>query len=136
MNNVFTVQKQGILGIPGRWTQELEAGLWTLGSGCWTMDAGLWTLAPTLGILGSGHQTLLLTGSEQNQNPVSDSIESIDSNVAISRNFLLTSNTTLYRNNERNFRCEKLNYILDCYQLLAATSRNPFLKLSPENTSS
>ena len=26
------------------WTQELDAGLWTLVSGRWTLDAGLWTL--------------------------------------------------------------------------------------------
>ena len=32
---------------------------WTLDAGSWTLDAGLWTLGST--------------GSEQNQNPVSDS---------------------------------------------------------------
>ena len=31
-------------GISGLWTQELDAGLWTLGSGRWTLDAGLWML--------------------------------------------------------------------------------------------
>ena len=31
-------------GIHGLWTQELDAGLWTLDSGLWTLDAGLWTL--------------------------------------------------------------------------------------------
>ena len=31
-------------GIPGLWTQELNAGLWMLDSGRWTLDAGLWTL--------------------------------------------------------------------------------------------
>ena len=30
--------------IPGLWTQELDAGLWTLDSGCWTLGAGFWTL--------------------------------------------------------------------------------------------
>ena len=79
-----------LLGIPelvdsgrkrsGRWT--LDVGLRTLGSGHWTLDmdsgrwnldAGLWTLDATLKKLGIGHWTLLLTGSEQNQNPVSDS---------------------------------------------------------------
>ena len=41
----------GHTGIPGIWTQELDAGLWTLVSGCWTLDSGrstqdvgLWTL--------------------------------------------------------------------------------------------
>ena len=33
-------------GIPGLWTQELDAWLWTLDSGHWTLDAGLWTLDP------------------------------------------------------------------------------------------
>ena len=38
-------------GIPGLWTQELDAGLWTLdsgrcplGAGDWTLDTGPWTL--------------------------------------------------------------------------------------------
>ena len=31
-------------GIPGLWTQELDAGLWTLDSGRWTLDPGRWTL--------------------------------------------------------------------------------------------
>ena len=34
-------------GIPGLWTQELDAGQserWTLDSGRWTLDAGHWTL--------------------------------------------------------------------------------------------
>ena len=31
-------------GIPGLWTQVLDAGLWTLDSGRWTLDAGPWTL--------------------------------------------------------------------------------------------
>ena len=38
-------------GISGLWTQELDAGLWTLDTGLWTLDAGLWTLD-------SGHWTL------------------------------------------------------------------------------
>ena len=33
-------------GIPGLWTQELDAGLWTLDSGRWTLGAGPWTLNP------------------------------------------------------------------------------------------
>ena len=31
-------------GTFGLWTQELDAGLWTLDPGCWTLDAGIWTL--------------------------------------------------------------------------------------------
>ena len=37
--------------IPGLWTQELVAGLWTLDSGLWTLGSGRWTLD-------SGHWTL------------------------------------------------------------------------------
>ena len=44
-------------GIPGHWTQVLDAGLWML-------EATLWTL-------GSIHWTLSLTVSEQNQSTVS-----------------------------------------------------------------
>ena len=106
-------------GIPGIWMQELDAVLWTLDSGCWTLDsrpwtldsgfrtlesggwildAGLLTLGATLRMLVSGHQTLLPTGSEQNQNLVSDSdysMESIGCNVATFSNFVLTLNVTL-----------------------------------------
>ena len=31
-------------GIPGLWTQELDAGLWTLDTGLCTLDTGCWTL--------------------------------------------------------------------------------------------
>ena len=106
-------------GIPGIWMQELDAVLSTLDSGCrtldsrpwtldsgfrtlesggWILDAGLLTLGATLRMLVSGHQTLLPTGSEQNQNLVSDSdysIESIGCNVATFSNFVLTLNVTL-----------------------------------------
>ena len=86
----------GHTGIPGLWTQELDAGLWTLNAGLWTLgserwtldagpwtlDAGLWTLDAkpwtlysrlwtldaTLWTLGSGNWTLSLTVLEQNQN--------------------------------------------------------------------
>ena len=66
----------------GRWT--LDSGRWTLEAGRWTLDAELWTLDATLRKLGSVHKTLLPTGSEQNQNPISGSsysIESIGSNI-------------------------------------------------------
>ena len=53
-------------GIPGLWTQELDAGLtqeldaelWTMDSGLWTLDVGLWTLDSGLWTLDSGHWTL------------------------------------------------------------------------------
>ena len=72
----------------GRWA--LDAGFWMLDYGRWTLDAGSYTWDTRVWALDA-----VVDCSEQNQNPVSDSIESIDSNVAISRNFLLTSNTTL-----------------------------------------
>ena len=69
-------------------------------SGHWTVDVGLWRLDSGLGrwmldavAQHSGNLTLLSTGSEQNQNPVSGSaysIENISSNVAIFRNSILT----------------------------------------------
>ena len=31
-------------GIPGLWTQELDAELWTLDDGLWTLDDGPWML--------------------------------------------------------------------------------------------
>ena len=44
--------------IPGLWTQELDAGHWTLDSGHWTLDSGLWTLDAGLWMLDSGRWTL------------------------------------------------------------------------------
>ena len=35
-------------GIPGLWTQELDAGLWTLNAGLWTLDSGRWILDVSL----------------------------------------------------------------------------------------
>ena len=45
-------------GIPGPWTQELDAGLWSLDSGRWTLDAGLWTLDSGRWTLDAGLWTL------------------------------------------------------------------------------
>ena len=45
-------------GIPELWTQELDAGLWTLDSGRWTLGTGLWMLDSGLGTLDSGRWTL------------------------------------------------------------------------------
>ena len=47
----------GHTGIPGLWTQELDAGLWTLGSGLWTLDSGRWTLDTGLWTLDPGRYT-------------------------------------------------------------------------------
>ena len=43
------------IGIPGLWTQELNAGLSTLDSGSWTLDAGRWMLYFGRWVLGTGH---------------------------------------------------------------------------------
>ena len=45
-------------GIPGLWTQELDAGLTMLDSGRWTLDPRLWMLDDGLWTLESGHWTL------------------------------------------------------------------------------
>ena len=45
-------------GIPGLWTQVLDAGLWTLDSGRWTLDVGLWTLDSGRWTLDAGLWTL------------------------------------------------------------------------------
>ena len=48
----------GHTGIPGLWTQVLDAGLWTLDPGLWTLDSGCWTLDVRLWTLDSGRWTL------------------------------------------------------------------------------
>ena len=49
----FTFSKMAY-GIPGLWTQELDAGLWMLDSQRWTLDAGLWTMNAGLWTLDAG----------------------------------------------------------------------------------
>ena len=47
MLRYFLAIKEGFFGnkgIPGLWTQVLDAGLWALESGRWTLDAGRWIL--------------------------------------------------------------------------------------------
>ena len=39
-----TYPKYWHTGLPGLWTQVLDAGLWILNSGRWTLGAELWTL--------------------------------------------------------------------------------------------
>ena len=45
-------------GIPGLWTQVLDAGLWMLDSGGWTLDAGLWIQDPGSYTLDAGLWTM------------------------------------------------------------------------------
>ena len=45
-------------GIPGLWTQEFDAGLWTLDSGRWNLDAGPWTVDSERRELDCGHWML------------------------------------------------------------------------------
>ena len=42
-------------GIPGLWTEVLNAGRWTLDPGLWTLDAGRWMLHSGRWALGTGH---------------------------------------------------------------------------------
>ena len=77
----------------------VDSGHWTLDVGLWRLDFGLgrWMLDAVA--RHSGHLTLLSTGSEQNQNPVSGSaysIENISSNVAIFRNSILTLDVSFH----------------------------------------
>ena len=61
MRNILQLVKEthnAHTGIPGLWTQELDAGLWTLDSGCWTLDAGLWMLDSGRWTLDAGPWTL------------------------------------------------------------------------------
>ena len=51
-------QFSGYTGIPGLWTQELDAGLWTVDAGIWTLDFGRYTLDAGLWTLDSGSWTL------------------------------------------------------------------------------
>ena len=45
-------------GIPGLWTQELDAWPWTLDSGRWTLDSERWVLDAARWTLDAGHWTL------------------------------------------------------------------------------
>ena len=95
----------------------LDSGRWTLDTGCWILDAELLTLDSGFCTLYSGLWTLSLTVVEQNQNAVSGfclikllkilwvrtskdhghacSVETIGSDVAVSRNSILTLSVTL-----------------------------------------
>ena len=66
--NIKLQQEGRHTGVPGLWT--LDSVCWTLDPGCSVLNTGLWTLHFGL----SGHLLLLLTCSEQNQNPISDSV--------------------------------------------------------------
>ena len=45
-------------GIPGLWTEVLNAGLWTLDAGLLTLDPGLWTFDAGRWMLHSGRWAL------------------------------------------------------------------------------
>ena len=109
------------------WTLDASVGRWTLEeAGFWTLEASLWTLS-------FGHWTLLLTGSEQNQNPESDSAwlnywklfgcKSLRTHGLFLVNSILTLSVTLKKNTKRNFYCEKSNYIKSSYLGLLRNSR-------------
>ena len=138
--NVWTLEAWTL----GLWTIGLwTLGLWTLGLwtperlDAWTpgrLDAwtfGLWTPgrldASTLdsGCMNSGQLGTWIT--LRNSKDHAYSIEGISFNVAIFRNSILTLSVTLQKNTERNFYCEKLNYITSSYLRL---SRSNLLGLS------
>ena len=123
---IHGVNLNGHTGIPGVWTQVLDAGLWTLGSGLWTLDSGRWTLDSGRYTLDAGlwtldtfsencfnvskHWTLLhLNISEQNQNPVSDSA---------------------WLNCWKFFGCKSLRTSVEAIPSYMATFRNSVLTLS------
>ena len=113
---MFFWEKNGI-------SEFLDSGrkCWTLDSGRWTLEAGFWTLEASLWTLSFAHWTLLLTGSEQNQNPESDSArlnywklfgcKSLRTHGLFLVNSILTLSVTLKKKTKRNFYCEKSNYI-------------------------
>ena len=85
----------------------LDAGLWMLDSGHWMLHSGSYAL-------GTRRCCWLV------ENKI--------------RNSILTLNVTLKRNTERNFHCEKLNYITSSYLGLFSSSWNhPFSKMLLEN---
>ena len=52
------LRNSGHTGIPGPYTQELDAGIWTLDSGHLTLNATFWMLDPGLWALNAGYWTL------------------------------------------------------------------------------
>ena len=107
-------QKNGHTGIPGLWTQELDAGLrtltldaglWTLDAGFWTLGAGLWTLDTVVDCYWTKSEPsfwsclikLLKSLSMQisKDHDHTCSIETVGCDVAIFRNSILTLSVTL-----------------------------------------
>ena len=54
-------------GIPGFWTQVLNAGLWTLDAGPCTLDSGLLTIHFGRWGLGTGHHHRLFQNKTRSQ---------------------------------------------------------------------
>ena len=52
---IHGVNLNGHTGIPGVWTQVLDAGLWIMDVGLWTLDPGLWTVHFGRWALDTGH---------------------------------------------------------------------------------
>ena len=117
------------IGIP----KFLDCGRWTLDSGPWALDAGIWTLGFSLCTLDSGRWTLdsggwklhlgnQALGTRRCCRLVQNKIRT-QFLILLFRNFILTLNVTLSRNTERNFYCEKLNYITNSQLRLFSSSR-------------
>ena len=140
----------------GRWTVDaktLDAGGWTLDSGLWRLDAGLRMLDAEFWMLSSGHWTLLLTGSEQNQNPIADSAwlnywkvygcksqrtflcsrllcKEYGSNVAVFFKFYI--NVKFY--DIKGYRKKFLLWEIELHYKQLSATVHLFSKISPENT--
>ena len=122
------------------WTLDARVERCTLDPGCCTLDAGLWTLDSGLSILDTVVDCCR-TESESSfwfclikllkilwvriskDHGHACSLETIGSDVTIFRNSILTLSFTSYKNAERNFYCEKSNYITSIYLGLLRSSR-------------
>ena len=87
-------------GIHRLWTQELDAGLWTLDAGRWTLDSGRWTLDSGHWTLDSGRWTLHLgsqaLGTKYSCQLVQNKIRTQFQFLILSRVQVLTLNVKCY----------------------------------------
>ena len=113
------------------WTLDARVGRWTLDSGRWIPGSGpLDTVVDCCRIesepsFWSCLIKLLKILSMQiaKEHGHACSVETIGFDVAIFRNSILTLSVTLWKNTERNFYCDKSNYITSSYLGLFRTSR-------------
>ena len=102
------------MGIPefldsGRNSWTLYSLLWTLDPGRWMLNSGCWALEPISDFPRLNYRKF------SKDHGHACFVETIVSDVAIFRNFILTLSVTLQKNAERNFYCKKSNYITRSY---------------------